>query len=349
MRRWWTFYDAGRALDKIWHTMLMGLMVWFYVEGQDPYAVAAATPEVYRVKLDDTEAQKNYKIRAQTLVTLMSSTHQRILRSTLVCFQRAWTEHKQYTELAYNAPECLRFLKRWSSPGAWLHGVVAPALRDAFSGRETMRTLGFRRSVDHARAPLLQDNSTEDDNEDAQLLTVHVRNAMSMLGQLMEYTTLHLSPPGLSTFLLDAAARPLAVAYLKRVWALVTLLESSHDPSHRDFGAQLVILKWAVVREVLELCVSSDWDFSHPCGERALKYVGALFSGVQNTLALENGFNDLRDNEARGARHKQRASQTLQALSISSQHTRYQDNAFFNVARLLHPFVITIAARDKLR
>ena len=63
-----------------------------------------------------------------------------------------------------------------------------------------MRTLGFRRSVDHARAPLLQDNSTEDDNEDAQLLTVHVRNAMSMLGQLMEYTTLHLSPPGLSAF-----------------------------------------------------------------------------------------------------------------------------------------------------
>ena len=70
---------------------------------------------------------------------------------------------------------------------------------------------------------------------------------------------------------------------------------------------------------------ASGWSLASSAGQRARAYVAALFSGMLNTLGLENGFNDLRDNEARGARHKQRAAETIQALSISSQHSRYSE------------------------
>ena len=49
--------------------------------------------------------------------------------------------------------------------------------------------------------------------------------------------------------------------------------------------------------------------------------------GVGNTLPLENGFNDLRDNEGRGARHKARSEVVIQALSLSSMKSRYEETA----------------------
>ena len=52
-----------------------------------------------------------------------------------------------------------------------------------------------------------------------------------------------------------------------------------------------------------------------------------MWSGNQHTLALENGFNDLRDNEGRGARHKARSEQTLQTLSLNSMKARYNETA----------------------
>ena len=51
---------------------------------------------------------------------------------------------------------------------------------------------------------------------------------------------------------------------------------------------------------------------------QAPDYVTKMFNGLMNTLGLENGFNDLRDNESRAARHKQRGDDVLQSLHISS-------------------------------
>jgi len=36
MRRWFTFLDGAAEFDKIWHTVLLGLVVSFYVEGKEP-------------------------------------------------------------------------------------------------------------------------------------------------------------------------------------------------------------------------------------------------------------------------------------------------------------------------
>ena len=41
MRRWFTFMDAGPDLDRAWHTMLVALIVEFWLEGADPWEVAA--------------------------------------------------------------------------------------------------------------------------------------------------------------------------------------------------------------------------------------------------------------------------------------------------------------------
>eukprot|EP00974_Lingulodinium_polyedra_P055225 5310070-Lingulodinium_polyedra.AAC.1 len=52
-----------------------------------------------------------------------------------------------------------------------------------------------------------------------------------------------------------------------------------------------------------------------------------MLAQVQNTLGLENGFNDLRDNEVRSARHKTRSPNYLQAVANRNMDHRYKDSA----------------------
>ena len=35
-RRWFTIYDAGERLFRVWHSMLLALMVWHLAAGADP-------------------------------------------------------------------------------------------------------------------------------------------------------------------------------------------------------------------------------------------------------------------------------------------------------------------------
>ena len=37
MRRWLTFWDAGWTLDKLWHSMLLALIVWYGMNGEDAW------------------------------------------------------------------------------------------------------------------------------------------------------------------------------------------------------------------------------------------------------------------------------------------------------------------------
>ena len=59
-------------------------------------------------------------------------------------------------------------------------------------------------------------------------------------------------------------------------------------------------VKWRVFREPLELLRAGNYNLNNPWGERALEYIRALFPGILNTVGIENGFNDLRDNEVQG-------------------------------------------------
>ncbi len=46
------------------------------------------------------------------------------------------------------------------------------------------------------------------------------------------------------------------------------------------------------------------------------EYLKAMFPGFTQSLHLEHGFNDTRDNECRGARHKQRSDTRLQVFML---------------------------------
>ena len=66
--------------------------------------------------------------------------------------------------------------------------------------------------------------------------------------------------------------------------------------------------------------------FSRPHGYLAISDIPtdeASISEYLNSFGNENGFNDIRDNERRGAKHSQRSDATLQSLAISSMATRW--------------------------
>eukprot|EP00969_Alexandrium_andersonii_P264626 11696405-Alexandrium_andersonii.AAC.1 len=84
---------------------------------------------------------------------------------------------------------------------------------------------------------------------------------------------------------------------MRRLLDVVRELETSALPGARALWAALPCLEWTVIREPLALL-----EAGHLGALQA--YASALSEGLGNTLGLENTFNDLRDNEARGARHK---------------------------------------------
>ena len=48
-----------------------------------------------------------------------------------------------------------------------------------------------------------------------------------------------------------------------------------------------------------------------------------MIGRLLNSLAIENTYNDMRENEGRAARHKTRGNNRLSALAVSSLSTRY--------------------------
>ena len=115
--------------------------------------------------------------------------------------------------------------------------------------------------------------------------------------------------------------------YLRAVLAVIEDLEDSDDVQYVEFWRTLAFLRWVVVRE--PLFMAKDCDFSRVSSVLRC-YVEAMFGRDQdpsgaylNSVLLENIFNDLRDNQLRGARHKQRSDQRLHALSLSSNSSRH--------------------------
>ena len=116
------------------------------------------------------------------------------------------------------------------------------------------------------------------------------------------------------------------MAWMQRVWQIVLRLTESRMKLHQDFRKLLFFVDWTVFMEVMQIFEANGWDVSCALG---IAYVAAMFGqseGAQshtNTLWIENFFNALRDNEGRGARHKQRGPVTHMALCISTMATRF--------------------------
>jgi hypothetical protein len=102
------------------------------------------------------------------------------------------------------------------------------------------------------------------------------------------------------------------------VWQLILRLEASGLAEHSEFLGLLFFRLWPVFREPCLLWEQSSWAWNN----KAHEYVKCLFPEYATSLPLENTYNDLRDNEQRGARHLQRSDVALQALSISSLASR---------------------------
>jgi hypothetical protein len=39
MRRWFTFWDAGWVIDRLWHSMLLAIVAWYGMNGEDAWEV----------------------------------------------------------------------------------------------------------------------------------------------------------------------------------------------------------------------------------------------------------------------------------------------------------------------
>ena len=120
----------------------------------------------------------------------------------------------------------------------------------------------------------------------------------------------------------DEAVRASALAHLKRVWATILALERSALPERVAFAELLVVRRWVVFREVMNLLELTEFK---EVSTAATRYVQAMFPGYLDSLGLELMFNDMRDNERRSARHGQRSDLNHAAMAISSAATRYPE------------------------
>ena len=82
------------------------------------------------------------------------------------------------------------------------------------------------------------------------------------------------------------------------------------DSSKRHLGDMLEhqYEDWVVVREACQIFEHYDWQPNVQGDE----YLNAMYPGFCHSLHIERGFNDSRDAETRGARHKQRSESRCQ-------------------------------------
>jgi hypothetical protein len=257
----------------------------------------------------------------------MDQMNQRILRSVLVVFRRIRLHQADYIKHACSPEACRRFFAEWADSAHWSSTQLAPTLDDSLFQSTTWTRLSLTSVVGEAPVPLLGDSTAE--SEDERLLTIHVRLTMGALRHMLGYGRLPQSPPWSFVRLLycqtGGKACSSILGELRAFWSITVYLETSHDRFHLELADQLPMTRWTVYREPMQLLERAAWDSSSPWYPLALSYIKAMWEGVTNTMGLENGFNDLRDNEIRGARHKARSDSTIHALAISSLCSRYKE------------------------
>ena len=92
---------------------------------------------------------------------------------------------------------------------------------------------------------------------------------------------------------------------------------------HLAHVAAMPFLGWPTLLEPVRLCEAGRFLADHPVVHAAYLMIDSYFKEYFNSLGLENGFNDIRDNERRGAKHQQRGDGALHSLEISSMATRW--------------------------
>ena len=180
--------------------------------------------------------------------------------------------------------------------------MISPTLQDAcFAARPTLPYLGISGDIEPTPAPLFGRSGEHHHGEDGDFLVAHMWLAVPAADQTILYAAQPQSPPWSFCLLLKQETAAGALHHLRKMWAAVLKLEESRAPAHKELLAELDVVRWPCFREVMELLQVGGWRLETEAGARALAYCNALFtSSLHNTLSLENGLNDLRDNERRG-------------------------------------------------
>ena len=325
MRRWFTIWDAAWSMDRLWHTLLFALVMDYAMDGVDAWDLAGKI--IPTIKDDDSKELKNFKLKQQVLIVLLDKLNQRMFRSYMLIFRRLRLHQSAYTQEGTSPETCLAFHIGWSHEESWVANMIIPTMSDALCSLSTMDRLMFTATVSGAPSPLMGTPDGEDG--DFGVVFHHVRLVMDVVWQMIVFATQPTTHPWSSCLILHASeqVRKKALKDMRQLWELAQHIESSSLPQPKQLLQQVPVVEWATFREPLILLEQGRWSLDTPPGLCAVEYIQAMWSGSQHTLALENGFNDLRDNEGRGARHKARTEQTLQALTLSSMKARYSETA----------------------
>ena len=112
-RRWWTKYDGDRFLDSIWHLLLAGLILQFYMGGVDPWSLALDKAAINPEEKDEVKKEFNFKV--EVLLTLMDDFKQNCMRSGIIIFKRMRAHHAAFITRHSVAGASMKFHIFWST------------------------------------------------------------------------------------------------------------------------------------------------------------------------------------------------------------------------------------------
>ncbi len=327
MRRWFTYMDMAPALDRMWHTLLFALIFMAVFEGKDPWvmaAAAAAAALLHRggatAPKDEDEQARTFRYKSECLRILLSAVSQSVLRSIHFIFQR--TRQHQAWVAKHGCVEgmSIKYLLFWSHPDTYKKVILLPSIKEALCNRSNLQHIGFIDNVPKTPSEASADLTTLQESQ-AQL-RFHLQLLLELCHQWWVFELLPQSPPwcyvrALSPERAEAAA---GLARMRDMFELFLRVEASTHTMVSELLSVLFFRDWPVVREPLELFAHHGWDIE---ARLPLEYIKEFVSDYVQTLMEECSFNDLRDDEARDARHKQRGEHALASKVLSCTATRY--------------------------
>ena len=260
-----------------------------------------------------------FEYRAECLRVLLSPVPQAVLRSIMTVFGRTRDHHLHVAARADTKGISFRHRLFWSHPWRYLDHIALPSLREALRNPGELNRIGFTGPVAWTPSEAaLATADTIDLDEGQEILRLHVLTCVELLAQWFMFCLLPHCPPWMYIRALspDEGEKEEALCQMQAFYDLLKRLERSGTQLAQKFLGLMQFRDWPVVREPLALLANGLLP-------KCLQYIREIVADWTNTLFEENVFNALRDNENRGARHKQRGEHYLSALAQSATRTTF--------------------------
>ena len=326
LRRWFTFIDMAPALLRIWHSLLLALCAMAMFRGDDPWAQAAAALQQTSAARggsdgEESAAARDFHYRQECLRILLDATPRHVVKSLLIIFGKT-RAHQAWAAKALDEPRLsLRHLLSWAHPTRHITNVVLPSVQQALCNQGQLNSLGFETSTEWADSEEWTENGSQTLSEEQAVLRLHLLTTVQLVEQWWLFELIPQCAPWSFVRVLHPSLqeRRECIAEMKQWRALFDELERSAHSVAKSLLETIFFRTWAVVREPLELFANDDWAVDSVVGRR---YIEECVGDYTHTLLEENTFNELRNNEGRAAKHKQRGENYRMALSLSAIRTR---------------------------